>query len=381
MSPANRRMQCLLAVAGIALGGLVGCSDCASSKFANNAEAAPAPGNAGTPAVPPASLPPSFAGMYYDGTTNFPCVWTGTGARTALQAPGATSGFAVSPVASAADGTLYVSGNYVAANGGRIPCYWVGTTCTPLTDGTVNSFALAAAVSGGTVYTAGILSAPAPHDSAPCYWAGTTRVDLTGDIPREGNAAGIAVAADGTVHTAGSYINSSGLSIACVWSGTARSDLGDGVAASTTLGIALSGTTVYTVGACVVDGTPIPCYWTGTTPTPTLLPLPVGGTQGFATCLVVAGGTVYTGGYYTLGPTQIACTWTGTTRTDLTDDSVQTASVMALALSGTTLVAGGTYNVAGSASGDLPCTWTGTTRADLDTVQGDVLSAMAMMAR
>ncbi|MDR3672956.1 MAG: hypothetical protein P4L36_19075 [Holophaga sp.] len=358
-----KRLQRSL-VAGICLAGLVGCTS----------RQPPLP----VKQVNSASSPALFAGSSTNGGSTVPCVWSST-SRTDLPVPAGNYGIAVSPALSVG-GTIYAAGMYRDSNNKPIPCYWAGATCTPLTDGNVQGLGVAVAVSGNTVYTAGMVEID--NNYHPCYWSGTTLVDLVGDLTEGGMVSGIAIAADGTVRSAGFYQSSGGYEIACTWNGTQRTDLPSGnqdsEAYAMAFAMALSGNTVYTAGTATPT---MPCYWTGTAG-PTFLPVPTGAT-GYATAIAVSGGTVYLGGYYNNGSFKIPCVWTVTgaqsTRTDLAGDGVHSAEVRALSVSGTTVSAAGIYSLDGTHP--IPCVWTGTTRTDLSVVAtyGNVWSAMELL--
>jgi hypothetical protein len=346
----NGKRVSLSLVAGICLAGLVGCTS----------RQPPLPQNR----VNSTSSPALFAGSTVEGAATVPCVWNGT-SRTDLQVPAGSNGLAMSP-AIRVGGTIYTAGVVEPGSSGAFPCYWAGATCTPLTDGTVNGLGLAVAVSGSTVYTAGVVEIA--NHSHPCYWSGTTLTDLVVDPTQDGQATGITAAADGTVYTAGFYFSDwSGINIACIWNGSQRTDLPSGGHDAEAYAITSSGNTIYTAGSAKLDNPTMPCYWTGTGSSPTFLPVPNGATMGFATTIAVSDGAIYLGGFYNNGSFMIPCVWTATgtqsTRTDLAGDGVHSAWVKALSVSGATLSAAGAYSLDGTNT--IPCVWTGTTRTDL----------------
>jgi hypothetical protein len=310
----------------------------------------------------------SFAGYYNDGTKDIPCYWTRT-KRTDLAGDGINSAYAFS-LAASSGGTVYVVGYYYdGAKEMEIPCYWAGTetgtTRTDLAgDDTNNAVAFSIAVSGSTVYIAGIY-----YDGTkaiPCYWTvtgtGTARTDLDGGA---NDAIAFSIAVSGSmVYTVGAYYDGA-KDIPCCWIATGsditRTDLGVGVDEAIANSIAVSGDTAYIAGI-YYDGTKdIPCYWTVAGNAVTRIDLGDGAHSAVADSIAVSGGEVYTAGFYVDGANAFPCYWTGTSRTIVANYD---AYVVSLAVSeGTVYTAGSYYIPAKDIS--MPCYWTGTTSTNL----------------
>jgi hypothetical protein len=315
---------------------------------------------------------PVFAGYYYDSTNiiDIPCYWTGIGGtaiRNNLAGGGSSSAYAYSSTMSS-DGTVYTAG-YWNNDTIDIACYWKGTTRHDLHetsgDGT---YALSITESNGTIYVSGYYHDSANNMDIPCYWAITnsgtgtgtvTRTDLDiGDTTKySGYAFSIAIY-NGMVYTAGYYYNSEDyIGIACYWTETARTDLGDGTIDSEAFSIAVSGGTVYTAGSYWDDANimEIPCYWTDTVRTDLA---GNGVDSAFASSIAIYNGTVYTSGIYNDGSKDISCYWTGTTRKNLAGDGTHYSEAFSIIVSDGTVYTGGSYN---NGSNNLACYWSGTT--------------------
>jgi uncharacterized caspase-like protein len=242
-----------------------------------------------------------------------PCYWIG-GTRTDLPiASGDGEALAIAIVG----GTIYTAGYYDNDRGQRIPCYWVGTQRTDLPPGPGNAAALAIAVSKGTVYVAGWCKNRDKKD-LPCYWVGKKRVELSA-IPNENNSARAIAIDNGTVYIAGYY-----------WDGSRT----------------------------------LPCYWVGDE----RKDLPTSGNRGGATSIWVADGTVYAAGQYNNGKRWVACYWSGTTaKIDLPSGSDDAEAKSIRIVDGTIYVSGFSQ----ASKRYTPCYWVGMKKIDLPGVSGD----------
>lgn len=316
----------------------------------------------GDPEADKASGPKTTAvyvsGYYYDDDSDpIPCYWKGS-TRVDLPVDPKMGPFgAYANAIAVADGTVYVAGSH--EGGDQSACYWKGASIIGLGPSKANAIR----VVNGIVYTA--VEGDCQTYYGAKYGIGTAMTLLPGIVPPPGStrpyagdfvAKGIDVAG-GTIYTAGSCNDGTG-SIACFWTGTARTDLAPGDYA---YAVRASAGHVYVAGSYTDGGENLPCYWTDGVKTN----LPPGASTtsnySYAQAIEVVAGTVYTAGAYSNGSREVPCFWTGTTRTDLPDGGrIGTAQGIA--------VLGGVVYVAGSCSDgtkDVPCYWKGATRVDL----------------
>ncbi|HEX3047342.1 MAG TPA: fibronectin type III domain-containing protein, partial [Bacillota bacterium] len=248
--------------------------------------------------------------------------------------------------------TVYSTGTYIAA-GKYLPCYWQVATRydlpLPLDYGpdyicSANSIF----VVSGTPYIAGFYKSFGCNYA--CYWvntgSGIDRHYVDGGQTVNSSvvssaANSVYVSGTNTVYIAGNC-SSAGLG-GYYWTGGVKYDL-EGGANSTTNSIYVSGSTVYNAGYLHDFSTAMdnPCYWTGTVKTD----LGDGVHEGYATAIFVAGGVVYTAGYYYDGVKYIPCYWVGITRHDL-PGSVTFSSNNYLAPANSIFVTGGKVYVGG----------------------------------
>jgi hypothetical protein len=324
---------------------------------------------------PPPASTVTFAGAVNDGSKNIPCTWTGT-TLTQLAGDGTHDAYALSPVV-VIGGTNHVAGSW---NDGQkdTACTWAGAARTDLAGGggaTDSSYALALAVSNGTVYTAGYYtnSNSNPPVELPCYWNGTTLVDLPCPANSTyGYGMGIAVS-NGTVYTAGGYYDlNNQIYIPCLWTSTpgtppTRTDLPfTSYVSGFATCLAVSGTTTYVGGVVTTANADLPCTWTGTTLTVLSYG---GGTGGDVAAIALDGTTVYTtGDYYSTGGPSMACYWSGSTLGTLTGNGTYQAMGLALDVTGGVVTVGGYYY---NGTSNVPCYWANGTRTDLQHIGGN----------
>ncbi len=159
------------------------------------------------------------------------------------------------------DGKVYIAGTYHPGPGTkRIACYWVDGILQPdLSDGSVSASATSIfvsegkvyiagfqydfddptmrgfywvdgvqyvigdycqpwsiAVSGGTVYTAGLFGPPGPNNDKGSYWTNSTRNELQG-IPKHSVIANSIYVSEGKVYVAGRLSDGDHWTAACYW--------------------------------------------------------------------------------------------------------------------------------------------------------------------
>jgi len=326
---------------------------------------------------------PVFAGYNSDGAKNIPCYWeinNGTADRTDLAGDDTHNAYAYSTILGS-NGKEYTAGHYF--NGTiYIACYWEGTTRQDLrynNDGLTNdddTYAFSVAESNGTIYIAGYYYNSSIDLDMPCYWtkvgSNITRTDLDIVTGHRGITSSISIY-NGTIYTAGYYsVDANSPAIACYWTGTARTDLGDGVIDSKAFSIIVSGGTVYTAGIFLDDTIYVPCYWTATARTDLAGD---GENDAYASSLAIYNGTVYTSGFYNDGTKDIPCHWTGTTRANLAGDGTHYSEAFSIIVSDGTIYTGGSFN---DGSEFIPCYWTGTTQAPVEIGEGpsEVISSI-----
>ncbi|MFH0976905.1 MAG: Ig-like domain-containing protein [Spirochaetota bacterium] len=218
-------------------------------------------------AVAYANIPPFpsvvYTSGYYDsGGVFVPCYWTDT-SRTDLTGVAGHNAYATSIAVTGifVSQKIYVGGFYVDSSAScYIPCYWENSQRMDLNISEyLDGFVYGLTVYEDTVYTAGNVDF-----STPCYWTGSTQTPLpTGGRP--GDAMAITVY-NGTVYTAG-YYNNGTKDVPCYWAGTSRTNLTGGGSATENAyasSIIVSGGKVYTSGCYMSNGKAIPCYWEDT---------------------------------------------------------------------------------------------------------------------
>jgi hypothetical protein len=257
----------------------------------------------------------AVSGSYSDGTRSIPCFWSimptdsdkQQAVRTDLAGDGVHDGEATAIHVVRRDraiGMIYVGGWYSDGNR-KVACIWTvrtgwklqggekqGVTRTDLPGDGVHD----AMVSALAVDDDGILYAAGWYDDGSktiaCTWKGANRTDLPGDGVHDAAAAALAIGAPGrgldsggdkTVYAAGWY-DDGGKTIACTWTGTARTDLpGDGANGAEVASIftdrADDRISIYAVGYYLTSTSYIPCLWIGTERTD------LGGAWGYATSI------------------------------------------------------------------------------------------------
>jgi hypothetical protein len=222
------------------------------------------------------------------------------GTATTLSPP---SGMAYSDAAAitVSGSNVYVAGIAWNTNSDESAVLWVNGAAMllPMHSGlTGDYYADGIAVSGGDVYVSGYTDSSADNDTAISWvnnGAATALPIPAGILYGEYSASGIVVSG-GDVYVAGSGSTSVGSGCAAYWSnGTSTtlpmpSDMTDSPATSWAVGIAISGSDVYTVGS-LVDSTigvgQKAAYWVNGGEA-TLLPMPSGTYESWSSAIAVA---------------------------------------------------------------------------------------------
>ncbi|MDB5270732.1 MAG: hypothetical protein JWP58_3772 [Hymenobacter sp.] len=304
-------------------------------------------------------------------------------------------------------GSFTIVGNVVANRVAR----WNGTTWVSLGTGTANGVdgtVNALAVDGtGNVYVGGsFTNAGGNPASRVARWNGTAWSALgSGTIATDGTANGVgstvnALAVDGTgiVYAGGGFTTAGGLTANRVarWNGTAWSALGSGTTAtdgtangvgSTVSALAVGGTgIVYAGGGFTTAGGTAARYvarWNGTTWSAlgsgtTATDGTANGVGSTVNALAVSGTSVYAGGLFTTAggtAARYVARWngtawsalgSGTTATDGTANGVASL-VFALSVSGSNVYVGGLFTTAGGLTANRVARWNGSTWSSLGT--------------
>jgi uncharacterized repeat protein (TIGR02543 family) len=165
------------------------------------------------------------------------------------------------------------------------------------------------------------------------------------------------------VYSAGYYVNSNNIEVACYWKNTTRYDLTDGTSDAQALDITVVSDIIYTAGYYRNGTTLIPCYWINSQK----YDLCASPDYGEAMTIKVYDGKVYTAGYCnTANNNKNACYWVNQERHDIytinTTYSTRNNIVRDIALIDNVVYTCGTYH---NGYNTLACFWVGSTKYNL----------------
>ncbi|GAB3870169.1 hypothetical protein GCM10028824_18450 [Hymenobacter segetis] len=188
--------------------------------------------------------------------------WSAMG--TGMDIPNIPVNASVSTLAMAANGEVYAGGSFTHAGGVPSNCIakWNGTAWSPLgtgvtalgsTPGTISSLVV---VAGGDVYVGGQFNAAGGMPASNvAKWNGTAWSNMGGGVSAS-SAASVAVAANGDVYVGGRFTTAGGISANNIakWDGTAWSPLGTGVRIDPALYFPVSALAIGPAGKLYVGG-------------------------------------------------------------------------------------------------------------------------------
>jgi hypothetical protein len=297
-------------------------------------------------------------------------------------------------------GTLYAGGGFTTAGGGAANylAQWNGTSWSAMGSG-MNSDVYAVALSGSTLYAAGDFTSQAgitAYDAARfiynyiAQWNGSNWSGLGSGFHPDSSVTALAVSGD-TLYAGGNFTSAGGDTNAnCIaqWNGSNWSALGRGLN-FTVEALAVSGGTLYAGGIFSSSGgwnnssegtvtLNSIAQWSGTSWS--ALGSGMGGPfNAFVSALAVSGSTLYAGGSFSAAGGVTAnniAQWNGSSWSPL--GSGLNSDVYALAVFGSTLYAGGWFTAAGGGAANYVAQWNGTSWSALGSgVSGAVLQNSA----
>jgi hypothetical protein len=285
-------------------------------------------------------------------------------------------------------GNFYIGGEFTSV--GNITAnniaQWDGSSWSPLGSGMsgmgrvgYGTSVLVLAVSGGTLYAGGYFTTAGGNAANYiAQWNGSSWSPLDSGMSG-GNEYGPyvdALAVSGsTLYAGGDFTSAGGSAANCIaqWNGSRWSPLGSGVSGSgqdgdgpIVLALAVSGSTLYAGGDFTAAGggqANFIAQWNGSSWSP--LGYGLGSSYGrpaygYVTALAVSGSTLYAGGNFSSAggsPADYIAQWNGTSWSPL--GSGMNHLVAALAVSGSTLYAGGQFTTAGGNAANYIAQWDG----------------------
>jgi hypothetical protein len=302
--------------------------------------------------------------------------------------------------------TLYAGGLFTAAGGNVVSgvAQWNGTNWSALGSEIKDNEVYALAVSGSTLYAGGELYVGANYANNIAQWNGTNWSTLnSGGISAVGaNGYGPYVNAlavlSNTVYAGGVFTLAGNIVANNIaqWNGTGWSALGSGISGGNEIGpsvnaLAVSGSALY-VGGDFTNAGGIAAnsiaQWNGTNWSPLASGISSGDEFGsLVNALAVSGSTLYVGGEFTnaggIAAANIA-QWNGTNWSSLGSGILGAGGefggpfVYALALSGTTLYAGGSFSTAGGSAANFVAQWDGSSWSPLGSGVNGIVYALAL---
>jgi len=286
--------------------------------------------------------------------------------------------------------TLYAGGAFTTAGGAAAQhiAQWNGAKWSALGAG-INGYVSALALSGGTLYAGGSFTASgtiAATNIAQWNGSGWSALGMGVGLATSGGVSALAVSG-GTLYAGGEFSTAGGVPAQDIaqWNGINWSPLGSGVggevSALAVFGHALyvgGGFFLYVNGGSTSDGNV--AQWDGTNW------LAMGsGLNLNVLALAVSGSTLYAGGDFTTagGDTNAnyIAQWNGSAWSPLglgMGGEAESTYVNALAVSGSTLYAGGNFTTAGGTAANYIAQWNGTNWSALGSGMDSYVSALAV---
>jgi hypothetical protein len=274
-------------------------------------------------------------------------------------------------------GTLYAGGYFttVGGIGANYIAQWNGSSWSALGSG-MNNAVSALGVSGSTLYAGGDFTMAGGNPAnGIAQWNGSSWSALGAGI----SPYVFALAVSGSTLYAGGEFTTAGGNAAnniAQWNGSSWSALGAGIGGSLPYGIlpvvnalAVSGSTLYAGGGFTTAGGNPANYiaqWNGSSWSAL-----GAGLNNAVSALAVSGSTLYAGGGFTTAggnPANYIAQWNGSSWSAL--GSEMNNAVEALAVSGSTLYAGGYFTTAGGNTANCIAQWNGNTWSALGSGMG-----------
>ncbi len=322
--------------------------------------------------------------------------WAGTittpaAASGSWSALGTGTNDTVYATATAPDGTLYAGGNFTSAGGvsaNRI-AKWNGTAWSALGTGMGDQVVdVLATAPDGTLYAGGsFTTAGGVSANYIAKWNGTTWSALGTGM--NSSVVALAVAPDGTLYAGGNFTTAGGVSANRIakWNGTTWSALGTGMNNFVmALAVAADGT-LYAGGRFSLAGgigARRIAKWNGTTWAPVCQSSRCGtaneGLSGDVNSLAVSGSTVYAGGEFLQADVSTVnriAMWNGTNWSALGTGMGAGVRSLAVAPDGT-LYAGGHFTTAGGVSANYIAKWNGTSWSALGSGANNLVISVSL---
>ena len=299
--------------------------------------------------------------------------------------------------------TLYAGGVFTSAGGSAANyiAQWNGSSWSALGSGIAGGYengtsVYALAVSGGTLYAGGdFTTAGGIAVNYVAQWNGSTSnwSALGSGMNPLGSVYALAVSGS-TLFAGGDFTTAGGTAVGYIaqWNGSSWSDVGSGMDGDV-IALAVSGSTLYAGGYFSLAGgnaaTNI-AQWNGSTSNWSALGSGISGigANGYAPtvcALAVSGNTLYAGGdFTTAGGSAVnnIAQWNGSSWSALgsgiSGGGIFGASVYALAVSDSTLYAGGFFTSAGGSAANYIAQWNGSNWSALGSGMNTAVFALAV---
>jgi hypothetical protein len=292
-------------------------------------------------------------------------------------------------------GNLYAGGAFNTAGGNAALCIaqWNGSAWSALGSG-INGAVYALAVSGNTLYAGGYFTnAGAVAANYIAQWNGSSWSPLGSGMSEYGFVTSLAMSGS-TLYAGGYFTNAGGSAASGIaqWNGSAWSAVGSGTGGTggespAAVALAVSGSTVFVVGYFTTAGGSAANYvaqWNGTNWSALHSATGINGLNNDVFALAVSGSTVFAGGYFTMAdgaPANGVAQWNGSAWSAVGSgmSGGNFIAVSALAVSGGTLYAGGNFTTAGSdTNANNIAKWDGTNWSALSSGMDGGVSALAV---
>ncbi len=288
---------------------------------------------------------------------------------------------------------LYVAGSFTTTGNGATNNYvaqWNGSSWSALGSG-MNSQVLALAVAGTNLYAGGSFKTAGGNAALHiARWDGSNWSALGSGVAGAGQTVDSLAASGTNLYVGGSFTTAGGIAATNIaeWNGSSWSALGPGLAggfAGTSLGVyalAVLGTDLYaggnftTAGATVLTNI---AKWDGSSWTPVGSGAGMGPTFPSVIALAVSGTNLYAGGVFTMAdgsPANYIAKWDGSSWKAL--GSGLNSTVYSLAVSGSDLYVGGNFTTAGGSAANYIAKWDGSNWTALGSGMNSTVVALAV---